>query len=173
MARSRRIITEDNEVIYEGLSRSQQKRDVEALQKAGERLVELPERQLKGLEVPEQLLEAVMLARRIKERSALRRQKQYIGRLMRELDVEALLEGLARLEQGHQADSDLLHRLEQWRERLISEGDTALDALLGEYPQADRPALRSLARDAAREKAEGAAPRRYRELFKVLKGLMG
>lgn len=156
----------------EDRSKSQRKRDMLALQALGERLVELPAAQLARVPVPDDLLDAVHAARAIASRSARKRQLQYIGRLMREVDAEPIREALARIDGAGNAERVALHRAERWRERLLDEGDTALSEFLDEFPTADRPHLRRLVREAAAERAAGSAPRRQRELFRTVRTLL-
>lgn len=176
MARRRRDTTEDHideQDAFDGPSRSQTKRDAEALQKAGERLVELTDKQLKAMPLPEALRDAVLLARRIKDHSGLRRQRQYIGRLMRELEVEPVLEALAALEHSHHESNARFHQLEFTRGQLLSQGDPAIQQLMEQHPEADRQQLRQLVRDAQREVEAGQHGRHYRELFRYLRQLAG
>lgn len=158
---------------FEGPSRSETKREAEALQKAGERLVGLPDKQLKAIPMPEELHDAVMLARRIKDFSGLRRQRQYIGRLMRELEVEPVLDALAALDRSHHESNARFHQLERLRDQLIKEGDTAIQQLLETHPQGDRQQLRQMVREAKRELDAEQPGRHYRELFRYLRQLMG
>ncbi|RZV37575.1 MAG: DUF615 domain-containing protein [Chromatiales bacterium] len=78
-------------------SKSARKREYLALQKLGEELVTLRESELLSMPLDEDLLEAVQEARRIKAHGALRRQKQYIGKLMRHVDPEPINAALERL----------------------------------------------------------------------------
>jgi ribosome-associated protein len=153
------------------VSKTRMKREMHARQDIGEALVELTQARLDELELPERLRDAVMAARRISKFGALRRQMQYIGRLMRDVDSTAIA---ARLEawngQSRQATAHL-HVLERWRERLVAE-DRAMEELLGAYPQADAPRLRALVRNARREQALGKAPASFRELFQELKSII-
>ena len=155
----------------EYVSKTQRKRDMHALQDLGEALVALPAARLAELDLPERLRDAVAEARRISKFGALRRQLQYIGRLMRDIDSSAIA---ARLDawngQSREATAHL-HQLERWRERLL-EDDAALEALLADYPQADVPRLRALVRNARREQAEGRPPANFRALFQALKDIV-
>ena len=155
----------------EYVSKTQRKRDMHALQDLGEALVALPAARLAELDLPERLRDAVAEARRISKFGALRRQLQYIGRLMRDIDSSAIA---ARLDawngQSREATAHL-HQLERWRERLL-EDDAALEALLADYPQADVPRLRALVRNARREQAEGRPPASFRALFQALKDIV-
>ena len=167
------LMSEQDEQQSDGeyVSKTQRKRDMHALQDLGEALVALPASRLAELDLPERLHDAVAEARRISRFGALRRQLQYIGRLMRDIDSSAIA---ARLDawngQSREATAHL-HQLERWRERLL-EDDAALEALLAEYPQADVPRLRALVRNARREQAEGRPPANFRALFQALKDIV-
>jgi len=150
------------------LSKTQRKKQVLALQDLGGELVALSELQLAGIELPERLRDAVMEARRITKFEAKRRQLQYIGKLMRGVEVEpiraALDAALARSRRQIAAHK----RIESWRERLLA-GPGALNELLAEYPGADAHRLRALVRGALRERDAGSPPRSYRELYQALR----
>jgi len=148
-------------------SRSARKREVEALQKMGERLLQLTPAQRARIPLPDDLKRAVEDALKIKSHGALRRQRQYIGRLMREVDVEPVRAALANLDRQHGNEVHAQHRLEQWRDRLLAEGEQALDAVLAEFPAAERSRLASLVRQAVAD----ASPRGRRELFRYLRDL--
>ena len=140
------------------------------LQALGVALAALPESQLQAMSLKEDLLEALLEAKRIRSHEARRRQMQYIGRLMRELDPAPIRARLAEVE-GHSAQATARHRrLEAWRERLLGD-DGALTAFAADYPGADLQGLRALIRNARKEAAEGKPPRAYRELFRVLKDI--
>ena len=140
------------------------------LQALGVALVELPESQLGAMQIADALLEAVLEAKRIKSHEGKRRQLQYIGRLMREVDpapIRAQLDALT----GHSAQEAARHRrLEALREKLLAD-DVALTAYIAGHAGADLQELRTLIRNARREQKEGRPPRAYRELFRVLKAL--
>jgi ribosome-associated protein len=155
-------------VDQEIVSKTRRKREMHELQALGVALAELPESQLKEMNLAENLLAALLEVKRIKSHEARRRQMQYIGRLMRDIDPTAIRERLAEVE-GHSAQATARHRrLETWRERLIAD-DEALTAFAAEHAGADLQALRTLIRNARKEAAEGKPPRAYRELFRVLK----
>ena len=140
------------------------------LQALGVALVELPETLLKDMRLSQRLLDAVFEAKRIKSHEAKRRQVQYIGRLMREVDPTTIRSRLAEIE-GHSAQATARHRrLEAWRERLMAD-DGALTAFAAEHPGADLQALRTLIRNSRKEQKESKPPRAYRELFRVLKAI--
>ena len=138
------------------------------LQVLGVALVALPEGQLQAMRLDPDLLAALLEAKRIKSHEAKRRQMQYIGRLMRDVDAAPIRARMAEIE-GSSAQATARHRrLEAWRERLI-EDDEALTAFAAEHPGADLQALRALIRNARKEASLGKPPRAYRELFRVLK----
>jgi ribosome-associated protein len=138
------------------------------LQTLGVELVELSESQIAGLQIPEKLREAVLAAKRITAHEGKRRQLQYIGRVMRDIEpgpIRAQLDALV----GHSAQEAARHRrMEALREKLLAHDD-ALTAYVAEHPGADLQALRTLIRNARREQKEGRPPRAFRELFRLLK----
>ena len=152
----------------EPVSKTRRKREMTELQSLGAALVELPETQVQAMGLDERLAEAVREAKRMRSHEAKRRQLQYIGRLMRELDPEPIRAQLAATE-GSSARAAAAHRrLEAWRERLITD-DAALTRFAAEHPAADLQALRALIRNARKEQKEGKPPRAYRELFRAIK----
>ena len=162
---------ESGDEIPEAPSRSQNKREAEALQKLGEELTALPHPQLAQLPLPERLREAIEVARHLTSRGALRRQRQYIGRLMRDLDPEPIRAKLDELRGADRVSRARFRDAERWRERLLADGDTALTEFLARFPQADRQHLRRLLREAAHEAGQDQAPRRARELFRYIQDL--
>jgi len=161
---------DDEEIIY--VSKSQLKRESHALQAMGEELVELPAAKLAKIPLPDELADAIALARRIKQRGGRKRQLQYIGKLMRKIDPEPIQLALEGLKLDSARETAQLHKLEQWRDRLVAEGDAALGKLLDDYPQADRQHLRQLVRNAQREAKQNKPPKSAREIFRYLRELM-
>ena len=157
------------EIIW--VSKSEIKRDAEQLKKLGAKLVELTTTNLEKIPLDETLLDAVELAQRL-QKEAKRRQLQYIGKLLRNIDVEPIQEALDKLENKHNQQQVILHKLELLRDELIAKGDDALADLLNSYPQTDRQHLRNLIRSAQKEKEQNKPPKAYREIFQYLKELM-
>ncbi|HUN94039.1 MAG TPA: ribosome biogenesis factor YjgA [Burkholderiaceae bacterium] len=148
-------------------SKSRRKRDMHALQALGERLVALPPEVLRRVEVPPELREAIEEARRITSHEGRRRQLQYVGRLMRNVDPEPIRASLE-LATGESREAVArMHRCEQLRERLIDD-DAALTELMRETPEADAQWLRATIRAARRERSDGRPPRHARELYRWL-----
>lgn len=157
-------------------SKQQQKRDAEAVQAIGAALVKLSASQLNEvfdkLDLPDNLREALLACRSIKSHGAHRRQLQYIGKLMRGIDVVPIKQLLAALKRSGQAAATQLHRTEHWRERLLTEGDTAFNEFLQNYPKTNAAQVKKLIASASREAAEHQPPRASRLLFKYLRELM-
>lgn len=152
------------------VSKTRRKREMLELQALGATLAALPEAQLERIALPEELREAVVEARRIRSHEAKRRQMQYVGRLMREVDSEPIRTQLAALEGGSAQAAAAHRRLEAWRERLM-EDDAALTEFASEHPGADLQKIRTLIRNARQEHKQSKPPRAYRELFRMLKSL--
>lgn len=131
----------------EELSKTARKREAERLQQLGARLIELSPQQLGSITLSDDLAAAIADYQRFRSHGAKRRQLQYIGRLMRSEDVDAITAALERID-GDSARARFEHHLtERWRERLLSE-DHALTEFLDDHPTTDRQALRTLIRSA-------------------------
>ena len=148
-------------------SKTQLKQQMHELQRLGQRLVDLSPAQLQRIELSEQLRDQIELARRVSGRESLRRQIQYVGRLMREADVEAIRARLAIITGQSEAAVGLMHRCERLREQLLSD-DQALTRFISEHRQVDAQWLHAKIRAARRERDDGAAPRNLRELYRWL-----
>lgn len=145
-----------------------------ALQGLGEELVDLSRERLVELALPEALLEAVLDAQRIKSHEGRRRQMQFIGKLMRSVEVEPIQDQLAVWRGSSRAAAAALHHLEQWRDKLIA-SDEALTALAAVAPPIapdTLKALRSSVRQARQEQATERPPRHYREIFRLLRVIL-
>ena len=152
-------------------SKTKIKKQILELQDIGEQLVALNKDQLKEVDIPEALRDAILEAKRITKFGAIKRQMQYIGRLMRDVDPAPII---ARLEVWSGKSSQhiaYMHRVERWRERLL-ESDSALTELLAEHPGADAQRLRALIRNALKEKELLKSPKSYREIFQVLREIL-
>jgi ribosome-associated protein len=148
-------------------SKTQLKRQMHEAQRLGQRLVGLAPAQLQRIELPEQLRDQIDLARRITGREALRRQVQYIGRLMRDVDVEAIRARLAIVCGESEAVVGLMHRCERLREQLLSD-DQALTEFVSTHREVDAQWLHAKIRAARRERNDGTPPRHLRELYRWL-----
>ncbi|WP_106478414.1 ribosome biogenesis factor YjgA [Phytohalomonas tamaricis] len=154
-------------------SKSQLKREMHALQALGEKIIELSPSQRARLPLSDDMLAAVDETSRIHSHEARRRHMQYVGKVMRKEDLEAIKATFEEFEQ-EKLNRDLhFHRLEQWRDRLVAEGDSAVAELLEQYPDVDRQTLRQLIRNAQRERDAGKPPTSSRKLFKFLRDSSG
>jgi ribosome-associated protein len=152
-------------------SKTRRKRESEALQSLGEALIDLPPDALAEAPIPDKLREAVELARRITSHGALRRQRQYIGKLMRETETDALDAFLAQRADRARADSRRFHALERWRDRILADGEPAVEACARALG-ADEAELRRLWA-MARGPAEDSQRRRAgRALFRYLNSVL-
>jgi len=150
------------------VSKSQRKREMHALQSLGKTLVELPSEQLGRLDLPDVLCDAILEARRISQRGALRRQLQYVGRLMRDVDANHIRRQLESVQAGATREVAILHRAERWRERLLAD-EGAMAEFVATFPGTDVQRLRTLLRNAKREMADSRPPRFFRELLRNIR----
>ena len=163
-------------------SRSQKKRESTALQKRGEELAALSPALWKELPLTPGLHDALREAAALKSREALRRQMQYIGRLMRELDddeQQALLDGLDALRDAARQDAGQMHRLEALRDELLASGTTdeteceaAISRIVSLHPALDPARLRHLAEAAVADREKKRPPKHARELFRYLRSVL-
>lgn len=156
-------------------SKSQRKREMHALGDLGEHLVGLSATTLAKLPLSDDLARAIRECQAITKHGGRKRQLKYIGKLMRDVDVDAIRSTLEQLTAPQREEVAHFHRLEQWRDRLIAEGDPALAALLDEYPDnsLDRQLLRQTLRNARDAKlSEAKQKQAARELFRTLRDLI-
>ncbi|MWN06450.1 ribosome biogenesis factor YjgA [Gilliamella sp. Pas-s95] len=160
------IDNEDEEIIY--VSKSEIKRDAEALKKLGIELVNLSKNELEKIPLDEDLIYAIELAQKIKK-EGYRRQIQYIGKLLRSRDIEPISQALDKLKNRHNQQIALFHKLEKLRDDLITTGDA--ETIMDLYPTADRQQLRTLARLAKKEQETNKPVKSARQIFQYLKEL--
>jgi ribosome-associated protein len=163
-------------------SKSQRKRDAHAAQDLGEALIRMRDPELDALGLPERLTDAVREARRIKSRAGGARQRQYIGKLMREIDLEPIRAALAARSERDAIETQLFKRAESWRDRLIADGDGALEELARLRPDLDRAQWTRRVGAARHERSAGLKAGTVgpagvgpagRELFRALRALLG
>ncbi len=165
--------TSEFEQEYDRPSKSQLKRDMTALQKLGQELIDQPRDRVKRVPMPEDVKDAILDCQLIKDHEGRRRQLQYVGKKMRSLNEEELaiiqraMDGWKGLSK---ADTSAMHALERHRERLLKD-DAALTLLLQQHPELEAQHLRTLIRNARKEQAENKPPKAYREIFQILKQL--
>ncbi len=154
-------------------SKTRRKKEADALQQLGTDLLELPETDWEKLALPETLVDALREMKHIHSRSALKRQRQFIGRLMRDIDPEPIHQHFEQLRQKTRQQVQAHHALEQWRDRMIEEADTAIEAYLQENTGTDRQHLRQLVRQARKEREQNKPPKSSRALFRYLREVAG
>lgn len=152
-------------------SKTKIKKQMHDLQDIGKTLTTLPNDKLRELNLEENLFEAILEYKRISKFGALKRQLQYIGRLMRDVDPAPILARLDAWNGVSRQHTAWLHQVEHWRDRLLEEPD-ALTELLAAHPEADAQHLRTLIRNAQKEKEAGKPPKNYREIFQVLREII-
>lgn len=153
------------------VSKSQKKRDMDHLQEVGRQLTELPVQKLKKMQLDEFLLAAVLDHQRISANGAKRRQLQYIGKIMRDIDPEPIEAQLAAMKGDSATHTRWLHLIERWRERLL-EDDKYIQQLISEFPGIEVQSLRTTVRNARKEREDNKPPKASRQLFQLLKELM-
>jgi len=155
-------------------SKSARKRAAHDAQHLGETLVRLRDAELDALNLPETLADAIRAARTITSRGGGARQRQYIGKLMREVDLEPIRSALNARSEESAREGERFKRIEQWRERLITGGATALEELERWRPGIDRDEWNRRIADAQTERARtGGTGAAGRELFRALRALFG
>ena len=153
------------------LSKTRRKQQMEELQSLGEELVALSTERIKKIDIPEELRSAVTDARRMtRHDEAKRRQMQYIGKIMRNVDVEPIRAALALVRGESASETARLHRLERLRTDLLAD-ETVLQVIATDYPTVDLQHLRSLRRAALKEHEQNRAPRSFRAIYQLLKDL--
>ena len=169
---ARNDLPTDGEAAGARPSKTRLKHEMEALQELGETLVSLDAARLRSLDLPERLVDAVVLARGITKHEARRRQMQYLGRLMRDVDPVPIRAALERWETVPREEKARFAALEGWRDRILADA-AALDAFVAEHPDADRASLARLADAARNERSRGEPPRAFRELFRAMRRATG
>ncbi len=163
--------TEDDDDIYDGPSKSQIKRDCHHLLDLGEEILKLKAEEIRSLELPDELENAVKTALKISSRSGLKRQRQYIGKLLRSLDNEVIEQKIRKIQHRHDTNTAQFKRLEKWRDRLIDNDKDVLNEIISRFPDIDRQHINQLIRAAHQEKTREKAPAAARKLFKYLRDL--
>lgn len=155
-------------------SKSARKRHMLSLQAIGESLLELGDKQLARIPIAdERLLTAVREARLISSKNARKRHLQFIGKLMRDIDPEPIVQALAQLDTARQQATSAFHDLEQLRAQVLQAGLAGVELVMSRYPAADRQQLRQLVLQHQKEEQQHKPPAASRKLFRYLKELQG
>ena len=150
------------------VSKTEVKKEMIELQKLGIKLVDLADSQLKRMPLPENLSEAIQSAKNITKHGGLKRQLKYIGKLMRHLDPEPIIQAFDVIENGNQEDKHLFHLKEQWRSKLLEGDNQKLTEFLNRYPEADVQRLRQLIRNYKTAKSDDKKAQIARQVFKII-----
>jgi ribosome-associated protein len=169
----KRFSRSDPPPLFDGPSKSVLKRDAHRAQQLGEQLIALKDAELQQLALPEALYDAIVAARSIGSRGGGVRQRQYIGKLMRDIDLTRVREALGAAAAKAALEAQRFQRAESWRSRLLEGGITALAALRESYPQLDEAQWRARVTAAQIERRTGAKGGASRELFRALRELLG
>ncbi len=156
-------------------SRSQRRRDALDVLHLAQELVNLSPAQLEQLPLDDELREEVLRSRGVRQQIARKRQIQFLAKQLRTLEadeLEPLRAALAHDRDLARREAATMHHVENWRERLIDQGDEALSELLQEHPHADRQHLRQLVRNSRNERERQHPPHAQRELFRAVRELL-
>lgn len=160
----------DDDVEY--VSKTRLKKEMIELQEMATHITKLPQEQQNGLPLTIELRRAIDETKNIKKREALRRHRQYLGRLMRSADHEAIREALNELKDQQDRAIRQLHLVEQWRDELIAGDQAVLEQFFDAFPQADRQQVRNLLRNAKKETQHNKPSGNARKLFRYLRGVI-
>jgi ribosome-associated protein len=142
------------------------KRQAHAVQDLADRLIDAPAEVIAGLDLPEKLVDAVALARRITSRTALLRQRQFVAKLMRGIDPGPVRSALDAAGDAARQDAARFRRAERWRDRLVEGGDPAITEFAAEFPECDRQQAARLVDAVLAERKAGKAAGAGRKLFR-------
>ncbi|ALM52935.1 hypothetical protein BJB45_17865 [Halomonas huangheensis] len=154
-------------------SKSQLKREMHELQALGEQFIAMKPEERERFPLSDEFKRAIEETGRIRAREARRRHMQYVGKLIRKEDLEAIQAVFDEIEQTQTQRDHAFHRLEKWRDRLLEDGDDAVQAFITEYPHVDIQALRQLVRNARREREQNKPPTNNKRLFKLMRETAG
>ncbi len=160
---------DEEEDFIEPPSKSSRKREMHALQDLGEQLVALSSDRLKKMSLPDALYEALRAAQGFKM-EARRRQMQYVGKLMRKIDPAPIQAQLLILSGKSAVEVAKMHRLERLREQLLDD-DKTIGTIVELWPEVDVQYLRTLRRNALKERETTKPPKAFREIYRVLREL--
>ncbi len=167
--RNQAVVAEDEEELPP--SKTKIKKQMHELRDLGKELTELGKDQLAQLDIPENLHDAIREFKNLNKFGAIRRQLQYIGKLMRNVETAPIIAKLDAWKGKSQHHIAYMHQLERWRDRLL-ENDSALTELLAAHPEADAQRLRTLIRNAQKEIEASKPPKNFREIFQVLREII-
>ena len=152
----------------QGKSKTQVKKEAEALQKLGEKLIKLSSQQLERMELPDNLRTALIEARSIKSNIAGRRQRQFIGTLMRNVDPEPIRHALLQINADLPIESKIVKETQMWLERLLTGDPAILEEFISVCPGLERQRLRQLLRNIKKEKTTDKSSKSLKTLEQII-----
>ena len=156
------------------ISKSQLKRDSKELQKLGKKLAAFTPDQLARVPLDDRMIDAIELAHKLSnKRGALKRHIQFIGKILRSIDVEPIIAAVHRIEDTDNQNKLLFKKLEYWRDRIVADGDDAINECCDQYAELDRQKLRQLSRNYRNAKSDDKKTRFARQIFKELQASIG
>ena len=154
------------------ISKTQRKKECDQTLGLGEKIASLSKEELTHMEMDDELRHAFEECQKITSNGALKRQKHYIAKLLRSRDIEPLATQLNYILHKHDIHNAEFKRMEKWRDTMIDDGDSGINAFLEQYPHADRHHLRQLVRNIAKEKKNNKPPASYRAIFKYIREIV-
>jgi len=159
----------EDDIHEEWTSKSQRKRECDAQKKISDRLLKLKPEELALIELPAELEDALKQAHRIHSNSALKRQRQYLGKIMRTCDSDNIENQLNSVIHRNDTNTAQFKKIERWRDRLVENDEEILGEIIQQHPELDRQHVHTLVRQAAKEAAANKPPAASRKLFKYLR----
>ncbi|WP_075187253.1 ribosome biogenesis factor YjgA [Teredinibacter haidensis] len=151
-----------------GKSKTRVKQEMQALQELGVKITELKASQQAQIPMDDKLRKAIEEAPRITHHSGRKRHMQFIGKLMRAADGEAIEQAYQKLMEKQHQSVQLHHQMERWRDRLLVD-EKALPEFIEQFPLCDRQQLRQLIRASQKERSQQKPPVSTRKLFKFIR----
>ena len=153
------------------VSKTELKKDSKNIQKFGKRISELTINNIQAFKFPLSVYEATIGLKNLKSNSAKKRQVQYLGKLLREIDLTDAFLVMKQLEVGSQKEIQRNNIIEGWRDKLLNNND-AITEFVDQYPKIDRQSLRQTISNAQKEKKGNKPPKYSRQLFKLIKDII-
>ena len=165
---------DQGQIVYYAVrpNKTQIKKDMAALFALSEEISELSVTQINTLELPENIHKAILEVSKMPHKGARKRLLKYITGQLNKIDVDPILEKLARIKNKSAHGVREHHIVERWRDRLVNGGQEALTAFLNEHPEADRQQVRQLLRNIQKETETNKPPKSSRLLYRYLKSLL-
>ncbi len=151
------------------ISRTEQKKSMLPFREMGEELLKLNNTQLQTIPMPAELADALDVAKKIKVGNALKRQMSFIGKLIRKNDHESIRSALDKFKQNNALHDTITKTTEQWRERLLTEGNTALSEFINTYNSDERQKLNQLIRSTNKASSPDGASKHKKALFALVR----